>query len=45
MKKIAEYIRTNPPLQHLNLAYNRAEDDGAIWLSEALSNGNLSLET
>ena len=31
-------------MKHLNLAYNRVEDQGAIWLSEALDT-NVSLTT
>jgi len=45
IKCIATYLKENPPLQILNLAYNRSEDDGAIYLSEALACGNLSLQT
>lgn len=45
VKFIANYLATNPPLQVLNLAYNKAEDDGAIALSEAISVRNTSLVT
>lgn len=45
IKCIAKYLKGNPPLQILNLAYNRAEDDGALYLSDALASGNFSLLT
>lgn len=45
MKAVGAYLKGNPPLKHLNIGYNRAEDDGAIYLSEALACGNMSLQT
>ena len=44
MEAVAVYLKGNP-LKHLNIGYNRAEDDGAIYLSEALACGNMSLRT
>ncbi|XP_066933574.1 leucine-rich repeat-containing protein 34-like [Clytia hemisphaerica] len=45
MESLAKYLKSNPPLRILNVGYNRAEDDGAIVLSNALSRGNINLET
>ena len=45
MEAVAVYLKGNPPLKHLNIGYNRAEDDGAIYLSEAFAGGNMSLRT
>ena len=45
IKAISSFLLNNPPLRVLNIAYNRAEDDGAIALSDALSKTNLTLET
>lgn len=45
MKHISIFLESNPPLQLLNLGYNRAEDDGAIFLSNALARDNHSLLT
>lgn len=39
----AKLLRENPPLQQLDLSYNRIEDEGLEWLSQALvENHNLS---
>ena len=42
---IAQLLKHNTPLEHLNLAYNRIEDHGAEYISEALATGNNTLVT
>lgn len=32
----AKMLREDPPLQELDLSYNRIEDEGLVWLSQAL---------
>jgi len=40
--KIAEYLESDPPIEHLSLASNRLNDDDAIIISQALKrNTNL----
>jgi hypothetical protein len=40
--KIAEYLESNPPIQKIDLHYNRLNDDDAILISQALKrNTNL----
>jgi hypothetical protein len=34
--KIAEYLKSNPPIKHINLAHNRLNDNDAILISQAL---------
>lgn len=39
----AKLLSENSPLQQLDLSYNRIEDEGLVWLSEALlDNTNLT---
>ena len=42
---IAKLLKQNTPLEHLNLAYNRIEDHGAEYISEALATANSNLTT
>lgn len=42
-KQLAILLKRNTPLEMLNLAYNRIEDDGAVALAEALASYNTNL--
>lgn len=42
-KQLAILLKRNTPLEVLNLAYNRIEDDGAVALAEALAAYNTNL--
>lgn len=42
-KQLAILLKRNTPLELLNLAYNRIEDDGAVALAEALASYNTNL--
>lgn len=44
-KHLAILLKSNTPLEVLNLAYNRIEDDGAIALADALAAYNTNLTT
>lgn len=44
-KQLAILLKKNTPLEVLNLAYNRIEDDGAVALAEALASYNTNLAT
>ncbi|XP_031574482.1 uncharacterized protein LOC116308241 [Actinia tenebrosa] len=44
-KQLAILLKKNTPLEVLNLAYNRIEDDGAVALAEALASYNTNLTT
>lgn len=37
MRHLAEVLKQNPTLEMLDLTANRMEDDGAVYLSEALA--------
>ena len=45
VKCIAQFLKTDPPLKILNLGFNRAEDQGVVFLSEALAKKNFTLAT
>ena len=40
-----QFRKANTPLEVLNLAYNRIEDDGAVALAEAVAAYNTNLTT
>ena len=42
-KELAILLKRNTPLEVLNLAHNRIEDDGAVALAEALASFNTNL--
>lgn len=42
-KQLALLLKANTPLEVLNLAYNRIEDDGAVALAEAIAAYNTNL--
>lgn len=42
-KQLAILLKSNTPLEVLNLSYNRIEDDGAVALAEALAAYNTNL--
>ena len=42
-KQLAWLLKRNTPLEVLNLAHNRIEDDGALSLAEALASYNTNL--
>lgn len=44
-KQLALLLKANTPLEVLNLAYNRIEDDGAVALAEAVAAYNTNLTT
>ena len=44
-KQLALLLKANTPLEVLNLAYNRIEDDGAVALAEAIAAYNTNLTT
>ena len=44
-KQLALLLKANTPLEILNLAYNRIEDDGAVALAEAVAAYNTNLTT
>lgn len=37
MRHLAEVLKQNPTLEILDLTANRMEDDGAVYLSEAVA--------
>lgn len=42
-RHLAGLLKENTLLQEIDLSYNRVEDEGLVWLSEALAdNTNLS---
>lgn len=44
-KQLAILLKSNTPLEVLNLAHNRIEDDGAVALAEALAAYNTNLSS
>jgi len=42
---LGEFLRKDTPLRHLDLAYNRLEDDGAKHIAEALMLSNTNLKS
>ena len=42
-KQLAILLKANTPLEVLNLAHNRIEDDGAVALAEAIASYNTNL--
>lgn len=41
---LATLLRLNPPLRELVLSYNRIEDEGLVWISQAIADNNYNLE-
>jgi len=37
---VAKLLRLNPPLKELMLSFNRVEDEGLFWISEAITNND-----
>ncbi len=37
-------LRMNPPLKELVLSFNRIEDEGLVWISQAIADNNSNLE-
>ena len=44
MKELAKCLKQNTPLEVLDLGFNRIEDDGAIYLADALATYNTTLK-
>ena len=44
-KQLSILLKRNTPLEVLNLAYNRIEDDGAVAIAESLAAYNTTLTT
>lgn len=43
MKELAKFVQRDTPLRVLDLGFNRASDDGAEYLAEALAGYNTNL--
>ena len=41
---LSALLRVNTPLTHLDISYNRIEDDGLVHLSQALASDNTNLK-
>ena len=45
MKQLAKLLKKDTALEVLDLSYNRLEDDGAVYLAEAIATFNTNLHT
>ena len=44
-KELAKVLKKNTAIKTLDLSFNRLEDDGAIYLAEAIATYNTTLES